>query len=1549
MADPTENRHLLLDEIANEFAARYRRGERPALTEYIDKHPDLANDIREFFPAMVEIEDVKADAVGPVTVNDNQSPRLEHLGDFHVLREIGRGGMGIVYEAEQLSLGRHVALKLLTQRMLRDSVQKRRFEREAKAAARLHHTNIVPVFGSGEHDGAPYYVMQFIQGLGLDVVAEEVSKLESGTSAIGNRRDVSEVARSLVTGVYQTASDSDNSVQSRARATSDTAGVTVSMTQPVSSGTSGSGRTGKLTYWKGVARIGMQVADALEYAHRQGIIHRDVKPSNLLLDLEGTVWVTDFGLAKSDDQDNLTRTGDMLGTLRYMPPEAFDGKFDARGDVYGLGITLYEMLALRPAFDQHDRNKLIKTVTTSEPPRLRSVRHSIPRDLETIVHKAIDHEPNRRYRTAREMADDLQRFLNDEPIKARRATELEKLGMWCRRRPAIAGLVAALFICLLAGAITSTVFAVRADTFAREAMIRERDATFARDAARKHADEALQQQARAEAGERNATSERKRADQAAEFARQNLYYAQMHLAPQLWRAGHRSLNHLYELLDAWRPQGGALDRRGWEWFYLNSLPFQNLRTLTEGGQESRPSTVAWNVAGNRLAEGTADGLIRIWDVDREVTTLILRSNVPAFAYFGTRWLGWSPDGTRLAAGCNDGTVQIWETSSGRQLHLLRDLHSPVRHVAFSSDGNRLAAWGFDGTIKIWHTDKGEVTASVAHPGIVNAGAWSPDNKLLACGHGDGTLTITGVDSNDKVIKLGGGFAPIVNLSWSPDSTRIAAASCYDYATRVWDVASEKMVAGPLRHSHEVTTVAWEPDGKRLATGSIDETIKIWNATTGQEELTLRGNRHLVTSLSWGPDGRLASACGDGNVKVWNSLRDQEVNPIRAHAGRAHSVAWSPNGKLFASGGDDGKVRIRDAVTRKEVSSINAHNTDRVNGQFGLIRSLAWSQDSLLLASAGLDGTAKVWEVANGKELFTLKSEHGWVWSVAFSGDGNRLAAGCHDGSISVVEGFSAMARPSDRTAIGSEDQNAAHTVARTPTVRTFPAHQGSVRSVAWNPRGDRLASGGGESIVKLWDPNSGVELVRMQGHQHSVVCVAWSPDGKRLASSSYDTLVIAWDAQTGEKLATMRGHHGWVDGIAWNPDGSRIASAGTDDSMRIWDSRTGEETFLLRGSSEMFHDVSWHPDGAQLAAANDDGQVWIWDATRGYERDTTTKAWPFIERRVDSGSMRGEDTLWCAESYIRAGKPREALAIVKNDPNSLSNLVAHLSSKNNSPLDKAARTEFRTVLEHHLTAEPNHSKLIAELIGDLSAADQDWERAIAEYLKAISDEPANVFLLNKLVTAYQAAGRTREAVPHLATFSVAKPSDSMLALKVATLQVWFGQDKEFATTKQRILAAAKDTDDLFTADRISKACSISPSTNKAELEAALDLACRAVDHGAGSGYMAYFHLAYGMAEYRSGHFTESENALTAAMNVGQANLIIANTSAFYRAMSLFRLGKLDDARKLATATAVKMKPLPDDEQNPLSRGVGIDDLILFLAYKEAKALIGFNGEAPRKK
>jgi tetratricopeptide (TPR) repeat protein len=443
-----------IGELAEAFLGRHRRGERPSVEEYAAAHPELAGEIRRLFPALLMMEDLQpesSDLTGGWAVTPGAAP--ERLGDFRILREVGRGGMGVVYEAEQESLGRRVALKVLAAQGVHHPKQLLRFHREARAAARLHHTNIVPVFGVGESEGQHYYVMQFIPGLGLDAVLDEVKRLRGpqpkpqalAPPAEGRAPAAAEVVRSLMTGQFPPAAAEDPSEE---RLAPGHAAPTVASGPPSSlvlpgqgPGSSATDSTGR--YARSVALVGVQVAEALDYAHRQGTLHRDIKPSNLLLDGQGTVWVADFGLAKAADSDDLTHTGDIVGTLRYMAPERFEGRCDARSDIYALGLTLYELLARRPAFDKSDRAALIRQVTHEEPPRLRGLDPTIPRDLETVVHKAIEREPGRRYAEAADLAADLRRYVEGRPIRARRISPLEHAWRWGQRNPAAAALVAA--------------------------------------------------------------------------------------------------------------------------------------------------------------------------------------------------------------------------------------------------------------------------------------------------------------------------------------------------------------------------------------------------------------------------------------------------------------------------------------------------------------------------------------------------------------------------------------------------------------------------------------------------------------------------------------------------------------------------------------------------------------------------------------------------------------------------------------------------------------------------------------------------------------------------------------------------------------------------------------------------------------------------------------------------------------------------------------------------------------------------------------------------
>jgi serine/threonine protein kinase len=500
-ADPNRDP---LEVLATEFIGRQRSGQSPSISEYAAKHPELAAEIEDLFPAIAAIEQLKVQkerASGPpVTLG---GPKLERLGDFRILGEIGRGGMGIVYEAYQESLGRHVAVKVLPRQLLLDPKHLQRFQRESQTAARLHHTNIVPVFGIGEQDGFHYIVMQLIRGVGLDAI---FSKLQQAHPIVKELRDDPAPARSreqdtndavrlaemLVQGRFWQASQSVqgssrsadvakpeqmSKIAVASRQSTDADATTkdflsrqvtqvmrsAELPGPVSAMTAvfPEARRFGPAYWRSIAAIGLQVAEALHYAHAHSTLHRDIKPANLLLDSQGVVWITDFGLAKAMEQDNVTQTGTLVGTLRYMAPEQFSGRFDARGDIYGLGLTLYEMLALRSAFEDTSRSNMIHKITHDEPIRPRKFNSCIPRDLETIVLKAIARDPAHRYQSAQDLARDLQCFLEDRPIQARRASALERIWRWSRRNRVVAGLGASTLALLILVAVVACVGYVR--------------------------------------------------------------------------------------------------------------------------------------------------------------------------------------------------------------------------------------------------------------------------------------------------------------------------------------------------------------------------------------------------------------------------------------------------------------------------------------------------------------------------------------------------------------------------------------------------------------------------------------------------------------------------------------------------------------------------------------------------------------------------------------------------------------------------------------------------------------------------------------------------------------------------------------------------------------------------------------------------------------------------------------------------------------------------------------------------------------------------------
>jgi serine/threonine protein kinase len=500
MPEPTSAENYL-DEIAEEFAQKCRAGEQPSIEEYAARNPVHADEIRAVLDAVSMMERLKPrhDDDGAVGFGRKGPDRLpEQVGEFRIVREVGRGGMGVVYEAQQETLGRRVALKLLAGHLLSDEKLRMRFKRESRAAARLHHTNIVPVFGVGESDGRCFYVMQFIDGSGLDQIIRQIAARRLAAQPRENLEstELCEPPRRSMLGTNV----------SRANRTSLLPGVLVEAPVAADPGSSSDQvPVNKLPadqaaiadpdsseYWRSAARIGVQVAEALAYSHSRGVLHRDIKPSNLLLDARGTVWVTDFGVAKLVEEANFTQSGEFAGTLKYMPPERFSGRSDARGDVYSLGVTLYEYLTLQPAFPQTTPQHLILQIGQGSPVPPRALNPRIPADLETIVLKAAARDPEHRYQTAAELAEDLRRFLDDRPILAKRSGPAALVWRWCRRNPALAGTTAVAFAMMVAVTVISVVAYARTEAASRAVAAANRDmekALTAEKSQREHAEE----------------------------------------------------------------------------------------------------------------------------------------------------------------------------------------------------------------------------------------------------------------------------------------------------------------------------------------------------------------------------------------------------------------------------------------------------------------------------------------------------------------------------------------------------------------------------------------------------------------------------------------------------------------------------------------------------------------------------------------------------------------------------------------------------------------------------------------------------------------------------------------------------------------------------------------------------------------------------------------------------------------------------------------------------------------------------------------------------
>jgi WD40 repeat protein/tRNA A-37 threonylcarbamoyl transferase component Bud32 len=913
-----------------------------------------------------------------------------------------------------------------------------------------------------------------------------------------------------------------------------------------------------------IARSLVKVAGAIQHAHERGVLHRDLKPSNILMDEEDEPHVIDFGLAKRLETDEASAASAQaaMGTPNYMAPEQALGlreQITIATDVYGLGTLLYSLLTGHAPFRGDSAHEMIRQVIEAEPRRPRAVNPGVPLDLETICLKCLEKEPQKRYKSARELGEDLERWLAGKPILARPVSTPEKFAKYARRHPWGSGMAGLLVLTAALGS-GGIVWQWRQAVAARAGLqLAVRVAEHNEDLAKKSED----------------------------YARHLAYAATLNLAERDWKDAniYAVTRHLKDTL----PPPEKTDLRGFEWYYLDRLC--QSQGLTLAGHWDTVHSVAYSPDGRLLASASLDKTIKVWDAATGQTIRSIQtSDQDVYVVI------FHPDGARLASAGTEGVVKLWDAATGQSIRTFKGHTGHVHELAISRDGKILASWSRDGTIKFWDVATGSLVRTLQdHKPSVNIGkiafspdgktlvsaggeerhvrvwdvaegilartldhsvrasgtrtapkaavndvaagtkisaaetrtpvVFSPDGKTIACGADDGTIKFwdnqsraplrTFVDFHNRT--------PVADLAYSPDGKTLAAVRHTGQTISLWEVETGYLVRSITGHQSGIRGIAFSPDGLHVASASVDMTIKIWDTTRDQDAMTLMA-KHLVRDVAFGRDGSyVLSASLDGSVTLWDLRSRTEVRTFVGHTGPVQSVTVSHDGRRAASAGEDESVRLWDVAIGKEIRALRGHTA--------AVRSISFSPDDRFLASASLDRTVKLWEVESGRE------------------------------------------------------------------VRTYDGHSQGVNAVLFSPDGKLLVSAGKDGFVLIRDVDSGRQFPVIKGVGGGVSALALSPDGRLLATGGYDCVVAIWDVSTGRNIHSLAGHAGVVADLAFAPDGRRLASAGGDQTVRIWDPAVGQELFVLRGHTMMVAAVAFAPDGRRIASAGGDGTIKLWEAS----------------------------------------------------------------------------------------------------------------------------------------------------------------------------------------------------------------------------------------------------------------------------------------------------------------------------------------------------------------
>jgi WD40 repeat protein len=907
-----------------------------------------------------------------------------------------------------------------------------------------------------------------------------------------------------------------------------------------------------------------KISRAVHHAHQRGILHRDIKPGNILLDAKGEPHLTDFGLAKLIAKDStLTRTVAMLGTPSYMSPEQARGEarhLTTAVDVYGLGAVFYELLTRRPPFAGGTTMETVRLVLDQEPVRPRELNPSVAQDLETICLKCLEKLPASRYGSAEALAEDLERWLHHEPILARRTTTVERLGKWMRRNPKVAGLTLLLVVVFLAGLAGILTMSVRLAS-----------ANFEKTRSNIHLAKDLRDFEWQKLDELATTGKR---DDAlailADFLRHN---------PNDRIAATRLLSML-SVCNFALPAGP---------------PMRHGAPLT---------TLVLSTDGRRAVTAADDGKARIWDVQsgRLRAALIhpLKVTVAAFAAdeafvlttcidgsfrlwnSGTASLVFefpkapdcripqtlSPDRKRVALLETDTSVQVWELLGHRRLGGALKMPGLVNASEFALEPGTIALASEDGTISVRTGESYQTTAlQLKLPKGVTLMKFSPDGRRLAAAWG-GWITIWDTGRWTKLKEFQAEDTQVLWLEFAPDGSRLVTMA-YDRPLKIWDVGSGQTVGQPLEAERPYAFFVISPDGKRLATRSQGGTARIWDALTGRPLSEPFEHEGPITDLRFDPSGHfIITASQDGTAQVWEVQTGSPAGMSLSTTDPYPCACFSRDGR-FVVRTTERRAEVFDAQTGQSLGTSMVHAAQ--------IYRMTLSPDGRKLATAAWDNTGRVWDLQTGGPLTPPLQHRRRLYKITFSPNGRFVATASEDATARLWD--AATGHP-----LG-------------PSL----AHEGEVLDVYFSPDSRGLLTASTDGTARLWSTDQGAPLWPQPLRHKGIVWTAeFSPDGRRIVTASSDKSAVVWDAHSRLPLTRPMLHERSVSGAHFSPDGKWVVTFSADGTARVWDASSGEPVSQPMRHKSSLADAVFSPDGCVVFTGSQDGMARLWDARTGY-------------------------------------------------------------------------------------------------------------------------------------------------------------------------------------------------------------------------------------------------------------------------------------------------------------------------------------------------------------